>query len=285
MSDRLRRFRRLRRAWMSLWILAAAFALSLASELISNDRPLLVVHEGSAYVPVVAFHPGSRFGLPYDTPADYHALERDSAFRAGGGLIVFPPVKWGPYRADLDREGNPPHPPSREHWLGTDASGRDVFSRLLYGFRLCMAFALLITALAAVVSLFSWIGLSYYMRGEFFRLRDLNYVKSARALGVPASRIFLRHVLPNALTPVVTMLPFLLVSGISALTSLDFLGFGLQPPAPSWGELLRQGLENLHAPWLAVTSTAALFVTLMLATFVGEGLREAFDPKADARVE
>jgi microcin C transport system permease protein len=338
MSDRLRRFRAMRRAWVSLWILAAAFVLSLGSELISNDRPLVVVHGGSVYSPVFRFHPGSRFGLPYDTPADYHALARDSAFRAGGGVIVFPPVKWGPYRANLDREGNPPHPPSREHWLGTDASGRDVFSRLLYGFRLCMAFALLISALAAalgilvgglqgwlggkvdilgqrfieiwsalpflyvvillgalygrsfallavVVSLFTWIGLSYYMRGEFFRLRDLNYVRAARALGIPSSGIFLRHVLPNALTPVVTMLPFLLVSGISALTALDFLGFGLQPPAPSWGELLRQGLENLHAPWLAMASTAALFVTLMLATFVGEGLREAFDPKADARVE
>src|SRR5690606_21010191 len=116
--DRLRRFRAMRRAWVSLWILATAFVLSLGRELISNDRPLLVVHEGSAYFPVAAFHPGSRFGLPYDTPTDYHALARDSAFRAAGGVIVFPPVKWGPYRADLDREGNPPHPPSREHWLG-----------------------------------------------------------------------------------------------------------------------------------------------------------------------
>jgi microcin C transport system permease protein len=97
--------------------------------------------------------------------------------------------------------------------------------------------------------------------------------------------VFFRHILPNALTPVVTILPFALIAGISTLTSLDFLGFGLQPPAPSWGELLRQGLENLQAPWLAVTATTALFITLLLATFVGEGLREAFDPKADARVE
>ena len=252
--------------------------------------------------------------------------------------MLFPPVPWGPYRAHLDLAGNPPHAPSAEHWLGTDNSARDVFSRLLYGFRLCMAFALLISLLAAVlgiligglqgwlggkadmfgqrlieiwsalpflyvvillgalygrsfillvgvVALFSWIGLSYYMRGEFHRLRNLTYVRSARALGIPAWRIFLRHVLPNALTPVVTLLPLLLVSGISALTSLDFLGFGLQPPAPSWGELLRQGLDNLHAPWLAIASTAALFITLLLATFVGEGLREAFDPKADGRVE
>jgi microcin C transport system permease protein len=336
--DRLRRFRAMRRAWWSLWILAGAFFLSLFSELISNDRPLVLVHRGEIHLPVFKFYPGTQFGLPHATRTDYHALDRDEAFRESGGWMVFPPVKWGPYRAHLGLDGNPPHKPSRTHWLGTDNTARDVFSRLLYGFRLCMAFALGISLIAAllgiligglqgwlggktdilgqrfieiwsalpflyvvillgalygrsfallviVVSLFSWIGLSYYMRGEFHRLRNLNYVKAARALGIPARRIFLRHVLPNALTPVVTVLPFLLVSGISALTSLDFLGFGLQPPAPSWGELLRQGLDNLHAPWLAVTATAALFVTLLLATFVGEGLREAFDPKADGRVE
>lgn len=335
---RFRRFRAMRRAWWSLLVLTAAFVLSLGSELISNDRPLLLAYQGKLHVPVVKFYPGTTFGLPQATRTDYHALENDSTFKAAGGWMIFPLVKWGPYRNHLELAGNPPHKPSATHWLGTDNTGRDVFSRLLYGFRLCMAFALLISLLAAVlgiligglqgwlggkadilgqrfieiwsalpflyvvillgtlygrsfallvciVALFSWIGLSYYMRAEFLRLRNLNYVRSARALGIPAWRIFLRHVLPNAVTPVVTVLPFLLVSGISALTSLDFLGFGLQPPAPSWGELLRQGLDNLHAPWLAIAATMALFVTLLLATFVGEGLREAFDPKADGRVE
>jgi len=335
---RFRRFRALKRAWWSLLLLTAAFVLSLGSELISNDRPLLLGYKGAIHVPVFKFYPGSAFGLPQGTATDYHALETDAAFQAAGGWMLFPPVKWGPYRNHLELDGNPPHPPSRTHWLGTDTTGRDVFSRLLYGFRLCMAFALLISLLAAVfgiligglqgwlggktdmlgqrfieiwsalpflyvvillgtlygrsfallvciVAIFSWIGLSYYMRAEFLRLRNLNYVRAARALGIPPWRIFLKHVLPNALTPVVTVLPFLLVSGISALTSLDFLGFGLQPPAPSWGELLSQGLATLHAPWLAITSTLALFITLLLATFVGEGLREAFDPKADGRVE
>jgi microcin C transport system permease protein len=334
---RFRRFRAMKRAWWSLLILTTAFVLSLGSELISNDRPLLVGYKGSLHTPVLKFYPGTAFGLPQGTATDYHVLEKDSAFMAAGGWILFPPVKWGPYRNHLELAGNPPHPPSSTHWLGTDTTGRDVFSRLLYGFRLCMAFALLISLLAAVlgiligglqgwlggktdmlgqrfieiwsalpflyvvillgtmygrsfallvciVAIFSWIGLSYYMRAEFLRLRNLNYVRAARALGIPPWRIFLRHVLPNALTPVVTVLPFLLVSGISALTSLDFLGFGLQPPAPSWGELLSQGLTTLHAPWLAITSTMALFITLLLATFVGEGLREAFDPKADGRV-
>ncbi len=335
---RFSRFRAMRRAWWSLLVLTMAFILSLGSELISNDRPLLLGYQGKLHVPVFKFYPGTAFGLQQATRVDYHALENDPAFREARGWMLYPPVKWGPYRNHLELAGNPPHKPSLTHWLGTDNTGRDVFSRLLYGFRLCMAFALLISALAAllgiligglqgwlggktdmlgqrfieiwsalpflyivillgalygrsftllvfIVAIFSWIGLSYYMRAEFLRLRNLNYVKSARALGIPAWRIFLRHVLPNALTPVVTLLPFLLVSGISALTSLDFLGFGLQPPAPSWGELLRQGLENLHAPWLAIATTTALFITLLLATFVGEGLREAFDPKSDARVE
>jgi len=136
-----------------------------------------------------------------------------------------------------------------------------------------------------VAALFEWIGLSYYMRGEFYRIKNLAYVRAARALGIPEWRIFFRHILPNALTPLVTLLPFSLVSGISVLTSLDFLGFGLQPPTPSWGELLRQGLDNLQAPWLAVAAVSALFLTLMMATLVGEGLREAFDPKAGARLE
>ena len=143
------------------------------------------------------------------------------------------------------------------------------------------SFALLVF----IVAIFEWIGLSYYLRGEFYRLKNLAYVKAARALGLSEIRIFFKHILPNALTPVLTVLPFSLIAGISTLTSLDFLGFGLQPPSPSWGELLRQGLENLNAPWLAVTATSAVFITLMLATFVGEGVREAFDPKSDSRVE
>jgi len=89
--------------------------------------------------------------------------------------------------------------------------------------------------------------------------------------------------LPNAMTPVVTLFPFTLIGGIGSLTSLDFLGFGLQPPTPSWGELMSQGLNNLYAPWISVSTVAALFVTLLLTTFVGEGVRDAMDPKSGDR--
>ena len=139
--------------------------------------------------------------------------------------------------------------------------------------------------LLIIMALFQWIGLSYYMRGEFYKLRDMTYVKGAKALGIGSGSIFFQHILPNALTPVITIMPFSLIGGITALTALDFLGFGLPPPTPSWGEMLSQGLNNLYAPWLAISTVVALFTTLLLATFIGEGAREAFDPKSEYRIE
>ncbi len=133
--------------------------------------------------------------------------------------------------------------------------------------------------LIIVMTVFSWIGLSYYMRGEFYKTKNYTYIKVAKALGMNNSRIFLKHILPNSLTPVITMLPFSIMGGITALTSLDFLGFGLMPPAASWGESLSQGLKNIYAPWIAISTVAAMFFTLLLTAFVGEGVREAFDPK------
>jgi microcin C transport system permease protein len=137
--------------------------------------------------------------------------------------------------------------------------------------------------LAVIMAAFSWIGLSYYMRAEFFKIKNMQFVKAATVLGLGHKRIFFKEILPNALTPVITLFPFSLIGGISGLTSLDFLGFGLQPPTPSWGDLLSQGLANLYAPWIAVFTIAALFITLMLASFIGEGIRDAFDPKSGDR--
>jgi microcin C transport system permease protein len=111
-------------------------------------------------------------------------------------------------------------------------------------------------------------------------MKGLTFVQAARAQGASHSRIVFKHILPNSLSPVITILPFTLVTSISSLTALDFLGFGIAPPSPSWGELLQQGLQNLYAPWLAISAVAALFITLLLASFIGEGARSAFDPKA-----
>ncbi len=323
----------IKRAWYSFIILSALFVLSLFAELLCNDRPYIISFNDKLYFPIFKFYPEKEFGGKYLTEADYVSLRNSDLFKKEGNWMLLPPVPHSPLHSYIDLEGTPPHPPSAMHWLGTDASARDVFARLLYGFRICMLFSLILAGIATlfgiliggvqgyfggvidlvvqrmieiwsslpflyvvilvgtiysrsfmililVLSLFQWIGLSYYMRGEFLKIRNLNYVKVAKTMGMPSSHILFRQILPNGLTPVITLLPFQIIGGIGALTALDFLGFGLQPPTPSWGELLSQGLNNLFAPWLAVSTVVCLFTTLLLATFIGEGVREAFDPRA-----
>ena len=143
-------------------------------------------------------------------------------------------------------------------------------------------FAPSISLLLILLSLFGWMGLSDYVRAEFLRNRQLDYVKAARALGVSNSQIIWRHILPNSLTPVVTFLPFRMSAAILALTSLDFLGLGVPPGTPSLGELLSQGKNSIDAWWISLSTFAVLVTTLLLLTFMGDALRDALDPrKAD----
>lgn len=138
--------------------------------------------------------------------------------------------------------------------------------------------------LLLLMLLFSWMSLVGVVRAEFLRARNFDYVRAARALGVPEFTIMRRHVLPNALVATFTFLPFILNGAITTLTSLDFLGFGLPPGAPSLGELLSQGKNNLQAPWLGLTGFLVMALTLSLLVFVGEAVRDAFDPhKAGGR--
>ncbi len=331
--DRFSRFRKIKRAWYSFVILSAFFVLSLFSEILCNDKPYIVSFNGNFYFPIFQFYPEKEFGGKYLTETDYVNLNSSDSFTNGNNWMVFPPIPHSPLHSYIDLDGTPPHPPSSNHWLGTDSSARDVFARLLYGFRICMLFSLILAVISTlfgiliggvqgyfgglidivvqrmieiwsslpflyvvilvgtiysrsfmvlilVLSLFQWIGLSYYMRGEFLKIRNLNYVKVAKTMGMSNTHILFRQILPNGLTPVITLLPFQIIGGIGALTALDFLGFGLQPPTPSWGELLSQGLNNLYAPWLAISTVVCLFTTLLLATFIGEGVREAFDPRS-----
>lgn len=136
-----------------------------------------------------------------------------------------------------------------------------------------------IALLLVLLGLFGWMGLSDYVRAEFLRNRQLDYVRAARALGLSNGQIIWRHVLPNSLTPVVTFLPFRMSAAILALTSLDFLGLGVPPGTPSLGELLAQGKNNIDAWWISLSTFAVLVVTLMLLTFMGDGLRDALDPR------
>ena len=136
-----------------------------------------------------------------------------------------------------------------------------------------------------VYSVFGWIGISYYMRAEFLRLRSMPYIDSVRVMGLPAWKIMLRHILPNSLVPVITFVPFALVGAISSLTALDFLGFGLPTPTPSWGELFAQAQEFYYAWWLAFFPFLVLFSLILLSTFIGEGIREAYDPRRSIKWE
>ncbi|MBF0588769.1 MAG: ABC transporter permease [Magnetococcales bacterium] len=138
-----------------------------------------------------------------------------------------------------------------------------------------------ITLLVILLSLFGWMGLSDYVRAEFLRSRGMVYVKAARAMGVSDRAIMLRHLLPNALTPVITFLPFRISGAILALTSLDFLGLGVPPSTPSLGELLRQGKANIEAWWLSLSTFVVLVAMMLLLNFIGEALRDAMDPRKD----
>ena len=143
-------------------------------------------------------------------------------------------------------------------------------------------FAPSVAVLLFLLSLFGWMGLSDYVRAEFLRNRQMDYVRAARALGVGNLQIMWRHILPNSLTPVVTFLPFRMSAAILALTSLDFLGLGVPPGTPSLGELLSQGKANIVAWWISLSTFAVLVLTLLLLTFMGDALRDALDPrKAD----
>ena len=130
-----------------------------------------------------------------------------------------------------------------------------------------------------ILLLFSWVGLVDVVRAEFFRTRNFDYVRAANALGVPSLTIMRRHVLPNAMVATMTLMPFILTGSITALTSLDFLGLGLPPGSASLGELLSQGKNNLQAPWLGFTAFISLATMLTLLTFIGEAVRDAFDPR------
>lgn len=139
--------------------------------------------------------------------------------------------------------------------------------------------------LGFVYGIFNWIGISYYIRAEFLRLRKLPFVEAAKVMGIGRWRIMFSHIFPNALVPIITFFPFALVGAIFMLTALDYLGFGLPPGTPSWGNLLDQGQSQAYAWWLTLYPSLALFLVSLLGIFIGEGVRAAFDPRTDSKLE
>ena len=327
-----RRFKRNRMGFVSLVLFFVLFVVSLASELVSNDKPLVASYQGQLYFPVFNNPPETAFGGDFATPTDYFDPFIRQQLAQPGNWAVFP---LNPYHhSTLNYFAKEPNPaaPSADNWLGTDDRGRDLLARLLYGFRVSVLFALALTITGTVLgvvtgaiqgffvgkvdlafqrfieiwgampelylliifsavfepsvslllillSLFGWMGLSDYVRAEFLRNRQLDYVRAARALGLSNWAIIWRHVLPNSMTPVVTFLPFRMSAAILALTSLDFLGLGVPPGTPSLGELLSQGKNNIDAWWISISTFAVLVITLLLLTFMGDALRDALDPR------
>ena len=139
--------------------------------------------------------------------------------------------------------------------------------------------------LILIMAIFGWIGITWTMRTVTYKERAREYVLAAQALGASNFRIIFKHIIPNTIAIIVTFAPFSVSGGIVALTSLDYLGFGLPPPTPSWGELIQQGWTNLDAWWISGSVIGAMVITLMIVTFIGEAVREAFDPKLHTTYE
>ena len=330
-----RRFKSIKRGYWSAVALLVALALTAVAELLVNSRALIVSYQGELFLPTYgAFLPGRTFGLDYDYETNYRDLKRVFAERGGDDWLLLPPVPYNALENDLRPGVYPPYAPSfaSRHFLGTDATGRDVLARLIYGFRIAFGFALILLTcnyifgiavgcamgfwggafdllfqrlieiwnnvpflyvimivasvvvpsfwtLMAVMVIFGWTQMTWYMRTSTYKEKSREYVLAARALGATSKRMIGSHIMPNTISVIVTFIPFSITGGITALTALDYLGFGLPPPTPSWGELLAQGTNHLEAPWIVGSVVVAMVVVLLMVTYVGEAIREAFDPK------
>jgi len=355
---RLENFKANRRGFWSFWLFLFLFLLSLGSEFVANDRPILAWYKGELLSPAFVNYPEEKFGGFY-AQTDY----RDPTIIkeiSEHGWMLWPPIRYSYTTHNLDLPAPAPSPPTwllsqaqceaaaakvipagaenrgcrdiEWNWLGTDDQGRDVVARLLYGFRISVLFGLILASISSVIGiaagavqgyfggkvdlvmqrfieiwsslpelylliiissfltpgffvllgillLFSWVTLVHVVRAEFLRARNFEYVNAAKALGLSDAKIIMRHLLPNATVATLTFMPFILNSSITTLTSLDFLGFGLPPGSPSLGELLLQGKSNLQAPWLALTGFIVIALMLSLLVFIGEAVRDAFDPR------
>ena len=358
---RWRNFKANRRAHWSLMVFSILFGVSLFAEVLANDRPLLVEYRGEWRMPFLRFYSEKDFGGDFGTEANYKAPEVQCLIVTGGlvecfddpegiakavqdgsfdaategyqkGRMIWPLIPYS-YNTINDLGGQAaPSAPDAQHWLGTDDTSRDVLARVIYGFRLSVAFGLIVTVLTSIIGiaagavqgyfggkvdlifqrvleiwggvpelyfiiivfavwersfwilltimvLFGWTRLIGVVRAEFLRARNFEYVRAAKALGVPDRVIIFRHVLPNAMVATLTMLPFAISGTIGALASLDYLGFGLPASLPSLGQLSRQAQQNLQMPSLAFTAFFTFAIMLSLLVFIFEGVRDAFDPR------
>ena len=329
---RLNNFKANKRGYYSMWVFLALFGLSLFAELIANDKPIVLRINGETHFPVFTLVTEQEIGGELPIEADYSDPYVKNLIERAGGWMISPLIPYSYDTIDLYIESAAPAAPSAQHWLGTDDGAKDTLARLIYGFRLSVAFGISLTIFSSLIGIsvgalqgyfgglvdligqrlveiwaslpallvliilssilepnvgwlliillfFSWMALVSVVRAEFLRARNFDYVRAARSLGVSNLTIMRRHVLPNAMVATLTFVPFILSGAVTTLTALDFLGFGLPAGSPSLGELMAQGKNNLHAPWLGLTGFFTLAILLTLLIFVGEAARDALDPR------
>jgi microcin C transport system permease protein len=309
-------------------ILLTFLIATFISPILANSRPIILKTNSHYYFPVFKDYSADAFGITDTMDVDYRHLQLDSS---KGDFALWPLIQWDPYESNTKVEGYPSKP-TTQNIFGTDDRGRDVFTRVLYGFKYSITYAVSVWFISLVIGtvlggtmgffggmvdflgqrfvevlstvpqfflliilvsifspslfllivitcLFSWINISYYVRGEFLKNRNKEFVESAHALGASNFKIIFRHILPNSMTPIITFAPFTIASLITGLAALDYLGFGLQVPTPSWGELLAQAQKNYTiAWWLAFYPSLALFSVLTLLNLISQGVRDAMDP-------
>ena len=304
-------------------------SFALMAPLIANNKPYYYEHDGKMTYPILNdfYFLSSVFSYPEQRELDFRELAKDPKIN-----MLMPIVPFSPTEFDLD---SVLVAPSFTHLMGTDAQGRDVASRMIYGSQISLSvgfiavgiyviigiivgaiagyfggkadmiisriieivmcfptFFLILSVLAfigpslvnimIVIGITGWTGIARLVRGEFLKLRDQDFVTSSRALGITPSRIIFRHILPNALSPVLVSITFGIASSILVESSLSFLGFGVQPPTPSWGDILSESREFMDiAWWLMVFPGFAIFMTITAFNLVGEGMRDAVDPRVD----
>lgn len=325
---RYRRFKRNKTAIFSLVLLIVVGFFSFSAEIWANNKPIYLQYKGETYFPVFKDYHPSVFGIEDEHITNYRALELGADDKA-----IWPVVKWDPFESNSNVESYP-SAPTQLNWMGTDDRGRDVLTRLLYGFRYSIGYAigvwilsyflgtligalmgymggksdlvgsrvveviemtpqllLLITIISIFAPsmtllivfsfLFDWTPIYHQMRAQFLQIRKREYVEAARALGASHFRIIFKHILPNALTPLVTFSPFAIAANISGLALLDYLGLGLKAPTPSWGELLSQSQKYFAvAEWLVWYPSLALLLTMVCMINIGLAIRDAFDAKS-----
>ncbi|MCF8057893.1 MAG: ABC transporter permease subunit [Bacteriovoracaceae bacterium] len=323
---RWRRFKTRKSAFFSLTAFVIMVLATITAPMLANNKPLYLSYKGKSYFPVFNDYHPREFGFENTMVMSYKKLSIGE-----DDCVVWPIVKWNPFESN-ETVFSYPSPPTATNIMGTDESGRDVFSRILYGFKYSISYAFLVWVLSlifgvsfggimgyfggrvdiigqrlvevfstiptfflllilisiftpnmfllvAISSVFGWVPISYYVRGEFLKNRKREFVEAARSMGAKNSTIIFKHILPNSLVPVITFAPFVISNNVISLSMLDYLGFGLPVPTPSWGELLAQAQKHFTvAWWLAVYPAGALFTTLTLLNLIGEGVRDAMDP-------